>query len=460
MTEQSSASMESEQLGQASNLRSLFVEVEQFPDLSQIEFGELFSLSLSNSTGYLTHGIHRFAAKYVPQIPKWAIQQFCSDNDTVLDPFMGSGTTLVEAALAGNRAVGIDIDALACLIAQVKTTPVPREQITRHFEVIDTALGLSSVELRAPMDDISNFEHWFSEKSWADLTILRNTIDELECSEEVRCFYLCVFSSILRFVSKADDQSQKTYVSGTLEKEEVDVRELFWKRAIKALDAISDYSALIGGNPKVDIRRRSAQDTGLEDEAVDLIVTSPPYLDSVDYMYNFMLEYFWLGKYFGIETRKAYNDLRRVPTGAKNPQQKISSLPASIEDLIDLESVPPYRRKAVPAYFWGMRKHFEEAARVLKKQGRYVLVVGNSSMEEGTIPVHDCLVRLAYEFGFSLENAFGYRIRRHHMKFPRKGRGGIILIDWVIVLRKSKENQAPRRLPIPKFFLGKDEVAN
>jgi hypothetical protein len=109
-----------------------------------------------------------------------------------------------------------------------------------------------------------------------------------------------------------------------------------------------------------------------------------------------------------------------------------------------------------------MSLHFEEAARVMKDGGRYVLVVGNSQAQTGVIPVHDCLLRIARDAGLHLEKAFAYRVRRHYMKFPRRGRGGIILMDWVITLKKSKRAILPieDRLPLPNITIGTDEVAN
>jgi len=64
--------------------------------------------------------------------------------------------------------------------------------------------------------------------------------------------------------------------------------------------------------------------------------------------------------------------------------------------------------------------------------------------------------------GLHLEKAFAYRIRRHYMKFPRKGRGGIILMDWVITLKKTDTAlmEVEDRLPLPQVTIGADEVAN
>jgi hypothetical protein len=97
----------------------------------------------------------------------------------------------------------------------------------------------------------------------------------------------------------------------------------------------------------------------------------------------------------------------------------------------------------------------------MKHEARYILIIGNSQTKKGTLPIHDSLIRLAANAGLAFEKAFAYRIRRHYMKFPRKGRGGIITMDWVIVLRKSDGRVSyPERLPLPVFTLRGDEVAN
>src|SRR5207244_1197062 len=101
-----------------------FVEVEAFPPLAEIDHGQLFGLSLSTTTTAFTHGLHRFAAKYVPQVPAWALDTFAGRDSVVVDPFMGSGTTLVEGVLRGGTNIGVDIDPLARVIARAKATPV------------------------------------------------------------------------------------------------------------------------------------------------------------------------------------------------------------------------------------------------------------------------------------------------------------------------------------------------
>jgi len=416
---------------------------------------------LSNNTTDFTHGLHRFAAKFIPQIPRWAIDQFAAPGACVLDPFMGSGTTLVEGLLTGVRAIGIDIDPLARLIAHAKTDVPSSARVVELGAQIRTQWKSHAGPLIPPMPDIENFGHWYSNDAWGKLQSLFACIQNLECSNTERTFLLAVFSSILRWVSNADDQSQKTYVSGTNRKTPPEVGETFWHSYDRALRGLKDLERARSPYGTVMIPvNQDARDLGLPSHSVDLIVTSPPYLDSVDYMYNFMLEYFWLGPILGVPNRHTFNKLRRHYIGAKIPEQKSETMSPALADLLDLSQISKTRARAVTDYYLGMSQHFAEAARCLREDGRYVLAIGNSQTRTTILPVHDGLLRLAASSGLELEKAFAYRVRRHYMKFPRAGRGGIILIDWIIVLRKVGHSVGqPKRLPLPWVTLDHTEVA-
>lgn len=439
-----------------------FEEVDTFPPLADIDHGRLFALSLSGSTTALTHGLHRFAAKYVPQVPAWALDTLGARGAVVLDPFMGSGTTLVEGVLRGTVSIGVDIDPLARFIARAKVSPVDHERIADLGRVLEERwrAPAPAAARQSPMPDVPNFGHWFGGAQWGWLQSLRDSILVLDCDEDERAFLLVVFSSTLRWVSNADDQSQKTYVSGTLPKTPPAVPAVFWRFLRRAVDGLADLNRKRHSEAVTVIPGEAcATRLGLPAASVDLAVTSPPYLDSVDYPYNMMLEYFWLGPLLGVPDRRAFNGLRRRPIGAKKPAE-CADLPPALAGLVDLEAMPPARRAAATTYFALMERHFCEMARVLKPGARYVFVVGNSQTTSGVVPLHDALVRLAASAGLNVERAFGYRIRRHYMKFPRNGRGGIILIDWVLVLRKQASPSGPEALPLHWVTLAPEAVAH
>src|SRR4051794_11235644 len=75
-------------------------------------------------TRYLTHGVHRYSGKFIPQIARQVITLLTQPGDIVLDPYCGSGTTLIEAYLIGRQAIGIDMNPLAVLLARTKCTPI------------------------------------------------------------------------------------------------------------------------------------------------------------------------------------------------------------------------------------------------------------------------------------------------------------------------------------------------
>lgn len=444
-----------------------FVDVEAFPPLDEIEHGQLFALSLSTTTTAFTHGLHRFAAKFIPPVPAWALDTFGSPwgrqvnpPRVVLDPFMGSGTTLVEAVLRGGTSIGVDVDPLARFIARAKVTAVDHERIAGLAGELAGRWRAPATTLEAPMPDVGHFGHWFGPEQWGWVQSLRDGILALDCGDDERAFLLVVFSSTLRWVSNADDQSQKTYVSGTLRKNPPAVTDVFGRFLRRAVDGLADLNRKRHSESVVLIPDDAdATRLGLEPESVDLAVTSPPYLDSVDYPYNMMLEYFWLGPFIGVPDRKSFNALRRRPIGAKNPAERIG-LPPTLSGCVPLDAMPPARRAAATTYFALMERHFGEVVRCLKPGARYAFVVGNSQTLIDMVPLHDALVRLAAAAGLGLERAFGYRIRRHYMKFPRHGRGGIILIDWVLVFRKQPAVETPAPLPRHWVTLAPEAVAH
>ena len=207
----------------------LFREVPSFPPFDTLANGELFSLGLGNKTTALTHGMHRFPAKYIPQIPGWVMDQFAQTDNVVLDPFCGSGTTLVEGLLRSRKTIGVDCDPLACMISGAKTAAVNPARIRRLRSDLRQTWRPLATPLVPPMPDLANFDHWFSRDAWGTLQSLLASIAALDASNEEFNFLLCVFSSILRRVSNADDQTQKTYVSGTLKKNPPKVEGLFYR---------------------------------------------------------------------------------------------------------------------------------------------------------------------------------------------------------------------------------------
>ena len=86
-------------------------------------------LFISYDQSLLTHGLHKYPAKFFPELPRWLIKRYSQENDSILDPFAGSGTTNVEALLSKRHSVGIDVDPFSRFISKVKVTPLVEKEM-------------------------------------------------------------------------------------------------------------------------------------------------------------------------------------------------------------------------------------------------------------------------------------------------------------------------------------------
>ncbi len=137
----------------------------------------------AHNTLYATHGLHAYAAKCPPQLVNYGLHYYSNPGEIVLDPMTGSGTTLVEAKLMGRHAVGYDIDPLARLIAQVKSSKLQDGWVEQAYETIykkatkDIAAlksrkVSSALRARATPPDFDNRNYWFDKQVSAALAAL------------------------------------------------------------------------------------------------------------------------------------------------------------------------------------------------------------------------------------------------------------------------------------------------
>src|ERR671936_946185 len=93
-------------------------------DVQQADESWSFRLLRRAQTSYLTHDYHKYPAKFIPQLAERLIKENSNSGDLVCDPFMGSGTTILEAIINSRRAYGSDINPVSVLISRAKTTPI------------------------------------------------------------------------------------------------------------------------------------------------------------------------------------------------------------------------------------------------------------------------------------------------------------------------------------------------
>lgn len=424
------------------------IKVDNLPIRQPIPFGQKFIIT-TNNVAYFTHNIHKYPSKFIPQIPRWGIEKylFGQKHRIVLDPFCGSGTTLLEGILTGHHVFGIDIDPLARLITKVKITPIEEGKLTEICdEVIKKVKSRKNGIFRPKLRTLT---HWFNEKAIRDLSVIRDVIEEYKDDQDIYDFLIVTFSSIIRKVSNADDQSQKTYVSHTNPKQPVAVKPYFFKRLKNHEDRNIQLAKAKPEGTKcyifedADARYVDKAWNEMFNDKIDLAITSPPYIKAVDYIYTQMAEYFWIGDLFGLADQKSQNEYKKKYIGTK----QISANEYSELRLIGIESLDEkiqkiFRKNRKHAYivfkfFDDIRLNLRSMYHILDNHAHYIVVMGDCNVSDEFIPVREYTTKIAKDIGYDLENLFYYKIRNRYMRFPRKGRGGLIIHDWVVDLCKS-----------------------
>ena len=263
---------------------------------------------LEADTQYLTHGIHRYSGKFIPQIARQAIDLVSREGDLILDPYCGSGTTLLEASLAGRRAIGIDLNPLATLISTVKTTEVAYEPLSDFL--FDLEAGIRSLFdlqpelLHSPVSPQTLMKQveqdwrwtspwhtkWYQPHALKELIAIHQVVDELP-SGPTRNIALLAFSDILRKTSNAHNG----YPNVMYDKNRgptANPAPLFIQRLRQIGEAVSKLEGTLREAPTV--IRADATRVPLDDGVVDAIVTHPPYIGSVPYAEYGALSLMWL----------------------------------------------------------------------------------------------------------------------------------------------------------------------
>lgn len=404
------------------------------------KFTEIFK---GHMLTYQTHGLYVYPAKFIPQIPQFCIRQFSNPHDVVLDPFCGSGTTLVEALLLKRNAYGLDINPLAQLISRVKTTPLDLQQLSKEsisFEqFISNNPAPSNSTEEVPF--FPNLTYWFAPNVLQELVKLQRYIFSIP-DTAVQNFFRLILASIIRDISLADrDQLHPAKTKFSEQKKPINTStyELFRKSLIARLPIMESFS-------HNDFSDLSAQIIG-EDatkincpQTVDLAVTSPPYVNALDYIRIHKLEAFWTG----LLSPQEISPLQRNFIGTDRIYREYyqNSPPFSNEELNSLISqiaiFDKKRAGIVTMYFMRMFENLREVYRLLRPEGYYCIVIGANNIRTIHIPTPQILISYAEdELGYENIINYSYDIINKRLKIPRASHGGNIKKEWIIVLQKK-----------------------
>lgn len=378
-----------------------------------------------------THGLHPFAAKFPPQLAAWAIETFSHAGETVCDPMCGSGTVLVEACRLRRIGIGGDIDPLACLLTRAKSTPLEEAVLDEASERLLSRLNALAVHhaqahgLHCVPEEwgkngilplLPNLNYWFLPSVQVGLVLIRRAIAETEAPSDVTRFWHVIFSSLISAKSSVANARDLVHSRHhhCLHPEPPDPLARFARNLKRGQNQMRRFVAETCAAPAgavpvpplidcFDCRRLP-----IANSSIDLIVTSPPYANALDYTRAHKFSVAWLAD--ALQTPlDAYVQRGRDYIGSERGHGSLIS-PATGIKAVDsittqVEAVDAARGKLVGRYLADMRQALQQMERVLTPGGHAVLVVCPSSIRKITIPWHEAFAAM----GANLPSPFRLR---------------------------------------------------
>ncbi len=316
--------------------------------------------------GYGSHQFFRYYGKFPSIVGREIVARFTpSPGGAVLDCYAGSGTTLVEAQIAGFASYGVDINPLAVLACKVKTGYFDVERL-RNLVAAVTRAAPKSGSWR-PTTPPAKLDKWFSAEAQEQLGQLRSVIDTLP-DDPYTDFLIVAYLGIVRRCSNAFDGEVRPHVKAD-------------KKPRRPLEAFADKTAdMIGGLIQLDGLRPSGVVSRTEladnrspatydfasDASVELLVAHPPYLNSFNYLQVFSLEFYWAEG-----MRAVWQDA----TAAEIKTAEHKAWPATDVNL-------------VKSYYEDFASTMKSASARLASGGVAAIVVGDATIHKRLEPVH------------------------------------------------------------------------
>ncbi len=297
--------------------------------------------------------IHPYPAKFTVDLAIKYILKYSSEGDLIYDPFMGSGTSLLASSLTNRRAYGTDVNYIAILISKFKLMYLSNDEIN------DLTVFISDFEsnYKDKIDKIELFsypsiEHWFCINAIKVLSLIKHRIEYLKTDNE-KLFCKLVMSSIINVLS--NQESDTRYAA--IEKPNMTIERLAnvfikkFKTSLTLFNEFNNEDRIILDDKALLLDSHNCSDI-LKPKSVDLIVTSPPYVNTYDYYLYHKHRMNWLGYDFKFSMENEIGS-RREFSSQKHKETKFTD---------DIYSI------------------FFECNKALKENGHVVLVMGDGKV--------------------------------------------------------------------------------
>lgn len=351
--------------------------------------------------------IHPFPARMAPSIVEDILRERKGPL-VVLDPMSGSGTTLATAALLGHKAIGYDTDPLAVLLSGTLVTPrdsdkvidVAKDVLARSREVY-RVLKLSDAYPNGAQSAERKFvRYWFSPTSRRQLCSLSEEISRVRDLHTRRVLWIALSRMIIKKdngVSLAMDVSHsrphRVYDTSPARPFDCFIPSVeAVLRGLKGicLDSMADITAAIGDARELRIKKGS----------VDLVITSPPYFNAIDYIRGHRLSLVWMG-----HRLSDLQSIRHTNLGAEvglHSAKHSDPVNMALCAMGSVKRLPQRQRKMLRKFIWDMNLVVRETSRVLTPGGEAFFVIGDSNLKGTFIRNSRAVISLAKSAGLDV----------------------------------------------------------
>ncbi len=349
---------------------------------AHLELGPFFTFEPSKEKPVYNWFYYKEA--YSPEFVEKTLDWFGMKEGNVLDPFSGIGTTSLVAKSRGLQAYGMDSSPLAVLAGLVKTRNYSEEDLLAAREFMKNVFQEKTPPRLREEFELFKVEKAFPPANLRDILSIREKISGVENEKAHNLLLLALLSIIpmCSFVLKDGGVLKIT------KKSVAPAREMF-KRKVKRM--LSDLEDQVKG-PEPEIHLADARDIPFDSETMDAVITSPPYLNNIDYT-----------KVYGLEISLMEMDRQGTRIArARSIRSFITSTAGEAE-------VPPeageigHKIPVIGTYFSDMEKVLYETYRVMKPNSFASFVVGNAVIHETHVVVDEILAEMGERVGFQSE---------------------------------------------------------
>jgi hypothetical protein len=363
--------------------------------------GEINVTSSTRENQRDSHGLFRYFGKLAPDVTGAVLDaaaELAEVRSPVVDLMCGSGTTLIEADRRGWRSIGLDVNPVAALYAQVKTRAL---DIDRYDDLLARALRAPAAR-RADVDAVfgatRNASRWFSDTAMREVAALRLAIDDLPRTPESDALRAALLGR-LRRSSNASARTGRIFFDPASAEP---ARPAFRRLALELRETVPPRSL------ETKVLCVDARATGLDDESTDLSFCHPPYFA----LYRYSADVLRFEMEIGGFSRKATNKLE-IREGWKSGDP---------DNLV--------------GYLQDMTAVFQEARRITRRGGVFALVASNSTLGDRQLPVIDGLAAALDRSGWKIEEHLRRPAHFGSAKYHRSARSDKVMQqDHVLLAR-------------------------